>query len=274
MVRCIIIGLLLLALSACASQPGLAERIQAGHVTLTNAGFEIARVDSAFLSKAWLRDSASETRQEQPWHVYIEGDGAAWQGQGRPSANPTPQTPVALYLAARDPSPRVIYLARPCQFFTELPKACHFTDWTTERYAPRQAARMGQVLEALISDETAILIGFSGGALLALQIAEQHPTRGIVTVAGNLDDRLFSQYHRLATPSTPATRPTELPIWSLSGGNDDIIPPVLTERMLPRVASRPECRQHHIDDRATHIGPWHLEWERILALLERCNSPG
>ena len=48
--------------------------------------------------------------------IYIEGDGFAWVSRRQPSTNPTPVNPLALRLAATDPSPAVAYLARPCQY--------------------------------------------------------------------------------------------------------------------------------------------------------------
>lgn len=40
-------------------------------------------------------------------HVYIEGDGHAWNQRGRPSLDPTPKNPVGLKLAASDSHPNV-----------------------------------------------------------------------------------------------------------------------------------------------------------------------
>lgn len=263
--------LLSLTLAACASQTQLEQRVQAGQESLRNAGFEAAEsIPTQLLTRAWVRESAQGATSASLWHVYIEGDGAAWQGQGRPSANPTPQTPVALNLALQDRSPRVIYLARPCQFFTPLPRECHFSDWTTDRYAPRQAARMAQVLTALIGEEEAILIGFSGGAHLALRIAELRPTRGIVAVAGNLDDHLFSHYHQLPPPGSPPTNPTRVPVWSISGTEDSVVPPQLANSMLKQVAAQDACRHHEVIDKANHTGPWQLDWNAIEAFQERC----
>ncbi|MEX2353586.1 MAG: alpha/beta hydrolase, partial [Gammaproteobacteria bacterium] len=48
--------------------------------------------------------------------VYIEGDGRAYVSRHRVSADPVPRNPLAFRLAVVDPSPAVIYIARPCQF--------------------------------------------------------------------------------------------------------------------------------------------------------------
>ncbi|MCE8040720.1 hypothetical protein HOP60_00955 [Halomonas daqingensis] len=265
---------MLLSLAACATQPGADARIQAGHTALHKAGFIRADIDPALLTQAWVRNTARTVEPETPWHIYIEGDGLAWQSRGRPSANPTPITPVALHLATQDPSPRVAYLGRPCQFFSPLPEGCHHTDWTQDRYAPRQAERLLQAMQVFSPESPVIFIGYSGGAHLAVQLSARYPhTEGIVTVAGNLDNGEFSRFHRIAQHNAAETSPTSLPIWSLSGKRDDIIPPALAERMLQRVATNPSCRYHQIDELAEHSGPWQLEWERILPHLEQCSTP-
>ncbi len=48
--------------------------------------------------------------------VYIEGDGRAYVNRRTPSNDPTPGNPMALRLALADPSLRVLYLGRPCQY--------------------------------------------------------------------------------------------------------------------------------------------------------------
>ncbi|MGQ4879974.1 alpha/beta fold hydrolase [Billgrantia sp. LNSP4103-1] len=261
-----------MSLTACTSQPQLGQLVQSAHTELKNAGFEAAEATPTQLIKAWVRQNSSASRPTTPWHVYIEGDGAAWQSQGRPSVNPTPRDPVALKLAIEDRSARVIYLARPCQFFTTVPKECHFSDWTTERYSSQQTERMREALSALIGEEAVILIGFSGGANLAMQIAEHQPVRGIVSVAGNLDDHLFSRYHRLPQPDTTPLRPTDLPIWSVSGANDPIIPPRLADTMLKQVSGKELCRHHETINEANHTGPWRLDWYAISIFQEHCLS--
>ena len=46
----------------------------------------------------------------------IEGDGAEWPGKFQPPADPTPDNPLTLRLALRDPDTPVAYIGRPCQY--------------------------------------------------------------------------------------------------------------------------------------------------------------
>ena len=50
------------------------------------------------------------------YHIYIEGDGYAFNAHGEPSRNPTPHGDLMRKICFSDMSPNVIYLARPCQF--------------------------------------------------------------------------------------------------------------------------------------------------------------
>lgn len=68
------------------------------------------------------------------YKFYIEGDGHAFDSRGRPTADPTPQGTMLRELAFGDPSPNVIYLARPCQYI--MSPICAKRHWTTARFAP------------------------------------------------------------------------------------------------------------------------------------------
>ncbi len=81
--------------------------------------------------------------------VYIEGDGQAWLSRSQLAADPTPTDPVALRLAAVDPSPNVVYLARPCHY-TEprLDPFCRPAYWSNKRFAEEVIAAMELQLKA------------------------------------------------------------------------------------------------------------------------------
>ncbi|MSO80412.1 MAG: hypothetical protein EXQ97_01950, partial [Alphaproteobacteria bacterium] len=71
-----------------------------------------------------------------PLVVYIEGDGLAWLSHFEPSMDPTPIHPIGLQLAATDPSPDLLYLARPCQYTPlDLDLRCNTDYWTDKRFA-------------------------------------------------------------------------------------------------------------------------------------------
>ena len=67
-------------------------------------------------------------------NIYLEGDGLAWVSRREPSRDPTPDNPIGLRLAAIDPAPNVIWLARPCQYTCLL--------YTSPSPRDRQKSRM------------------------------------------------------------------------------------------------------------------------------------
>ncbi len=235
---------------------------------LIQSGF--APVELGTPLRAWVRESSGDI-ETIPWHFYLEGDGNAWLRGGVPSPNPTPHTPVALWLAAEDDSPRVAYLARPCQWFVLLPDGCRPAIWTDERYGVQAQRWLLEAIETIAGDQPVRLVGFSGGAHLALQLVPHLANaEGVVSVAGNLHDALFAEHHRLPPPKhVPAAMP-EVPLWSLSGGADRTIPFELTERMLEARGGR--CQAHQVLEGVEHTGPWRVDWPRILASWESCKA--
>jgi len=79
----------------------------------------------------------------KPLRVYIEGDGAAWLSRTEPAPDPTPREALGLALAAEDPAPNVVYLARPCQFTPmAMNPSCGIPYWTSKRFATEVIASM------------------------------------------------------------------------------------------------------------------------------------
>lgn len=244
----------------------IVEKVVSAEALLKQAGFEAVPLDGGVPVRVWVR---SRGAAPGPWHIYLEGDGAAWQRGGVPSPNPTPQTPVALWLALDDEAQHVAYLARPCQFISPLPPVCRPHLWTQDRYGEQVQVWWRQAIEAVAADEPVRLVGFSGGAHLALQLAPELPnTEGVVSVAGNLHDAQFARHHRLPAPEHVPPQAPDLPLWSLSGGRDRVVPPELTAHMLEARAG--ECQFHQIVAGAEHTGPWQLAWPSIEAFWASC----
>lgn len=133
---------------------------------------EPVRTD-AFVLTAFARI----TRADQPLTVYIEGDGLAWVSRTEPSADPTPRKATGLALAAADPAPNVVYLARPCQFtpMAQNPR-CAAPYWTSKRFAPEVVASMSEAVSrfaAKVPGQPIHLVGYSGGGAVAVLVAAQ-----------------------------------------------------------------------------------------------------
>ncbi|HAX90698.1 MAG TPA: alpha/beta hydrolase, partial [Rhodospirillaceae bacterium] len=95
----------LIALSACSGS----YREQADSLA-SPSGFNRRLIrTSSFV----LTTYAKITHPNQPARIYIEGDGLAWVTPDEPSLNPTPPDAFTLRLTLLDPSPNVIYIARP-----------------------------------------------------------------------------------------------------------------------------------------------------------------
>ncbi len=233
--------------------------------------FEEIVDDTVLPIKAWYRIGNTKTQV----HIYIEGDGHAWNGRGRPSLNPTPENPVALKLALGDLNDNVIYIARPCQFITLPAEKCHYTVWTSERYSDYQVEAIRGVVEGIIDPaQPAVLIGFSGGAYIARSLASGFENiAGIITVAGNINLEAFARYHHIPQPDSSVLSDSffRFPQFYLTGENDRIISPQLTQDILKNYPAN-ACYEHKTLRATDHSGPWYIPWKEFEAFKYRCRQ--
>ncbi|NQY94373.1 MAG: alpha/beta hydrolase, partial [Campylobacteraceae bacterium] len=129
--------------------------------------------------------------------IYIEGDGFAWINRTTLSPNPTPINPVALKLASHDPYKNIAYIARPCQYIST--QNCSKEYWSDKRFSKEVIQSMNQAISILkkqTHSKKIELVGFSGGAAIALLIAsKRNDVQRITTIAGNLNHKLLHEYH-------------------------------------------------------------------------------
>ncbi len=169
-----------------------------------------------------------------PIHIYIEGDGHAFNGRGMPTSDPTPHGTFMRDMAISDTAPNVVYIARPCQFI--MSPTCHRTDWTTGRFSGRIVDAIGRVVADVAATRPIILIGYSGGAMVSGLVITRRPdldVRKWITIAGVLNHADWTEYFGDA-PLTESLNMTELPpVPQLHyvGAMDDTVPPELTYRM-------------------------------------------
>jgi hypothetical protein len=259
-------------LSGCSS-PGLQKAHQAQLLAQT-AGLVAMPVQTALPIQVYGRLDDSK----KPVHIYIEGDGRAWRNARQPSLDPTPHNPVALKLAAVDASPNVLYVGRPCQYLNDPAKGCRFKTWTEQRFA--YADQLQQAIEQSSgTGRSSVLIGFSGGANLVVQLAERmSATQGLITLAGNLDSVAFADFHDLPKEDfghngARLRRLAKLPQLHYTGGKDTVIPPSLTRQMLAGQTSG-GCVAIRVEPQASHAGPWVIDWEEFAVLQSRCGTQG
>lgn len=206
--------------------------------------------------------------------VYIEGDGRAYVSRYRVSADPTPRNPVAYRLAAVDPSPAVIYIARPCQFIASA--GCHPRDWTSHRYSADIVAAISGVLDRLHKDYTInhyALVGYSGGGVIAALLAQQRADiHSLTTVAANLDHAAWTR-HFGDTPLSGSLNPIDhletleyLPQIHLAGGRDNTVPAFIIEDFVKSLPGDTPAEYHLIEDMGH--SDWPQVWRGLLPDLQ------
>lgn len=172
--------------------------------------------------------------------IYIEGDGYAFNAKGKPTLDPTPKSDLVRNIAFNDPNDNVIYMGRVCQYVKD--PLCEQKYWTTARFSDEVTDAMGQAIIKSTKNPV-ILIGYSGGGQVAGQIAlrkwdGQIKVEKIITIAGNLDHKAWTDYHKLP-PLTESSNlgdyPTIFSRWPqihYVGENDEVIPPHLTQNFI------------------------------------------
>lgn len=220
-----------------------------------------------------------------PIHVYIEGDGLAWLSRSRPSSNPTPTHATGLVLASRDAAPNVVYLARPCQFtaFDPVDNKCDRDDWTGKRFSKEiirsYHSALDQIKRKGEGSARFHLIGYSGGANIAgLLAAQRQDILSLRSVAGNLDNDFFTQFHEVsAMPHSlnmadHAGVLTHVPQYHFIAEDDEFVPPPISKNYARKLPSS-RCAQFEMIRGTEHIKGWEERWADLLASrAPRCRN--
>jgi pimeloyl-ACP methyl ester carboxylesterase len=202
----------------------------------------------------------------QRLRIYLEGDGHAWATSSQPSLDPSPRHLLVADLAFADPIPN-LYLARPCQFISA--PACTTALWTNRRYAEEVVHSLDLALDQLkarYGNRDFELIGYSGGATLALLLAVRRDDIALVqTLAGNLSPRRWAALLKLTAldgslePLEQRERLARIPQRHLLGDADRVIPRVLLDEY--RQALGPAiCLETVILPGVSHTEGWRQAW--------------
>ena len=216
--------------------------------------------------------------RSQPFVFYIESDGVTYGVNGdKPSLNPTPIRQTFLELAAMDKRPNVVYVARPCQYTPmELNPKCDSSYWTNKRLSDDSVDAINDVINKVNSNHHKFsLIGYSGGGGIAVLVAARNNmVKDIITIAGNLDHRAFTEHHKVS-PMTGSLNPIDyaksinnIPQWHISGGNDKVIPPFIAERYVEK--SNSVCVKQKIFPDIDHKSGWTKVWQSIYTTPVKC----
>ena len=174
------------------------------------------------------------TDEVSPVHIYIEGDGYAFNEHGFPTDNPTPRGTTIRDLAMSDRSANVVYMARPCQFI--MSGNCEQSDWTSGRFSEKIINSMAQAVQQVSGKRDIFLIGYSGGAMVSGLIIKSFPDLNVkkwITVAGVLNHSDWTEYFE-DTPLAESLSLGALPNIKQThyvAEFDDVVPIVLTQRV-------------------------------------------
>lgn len=272
------IGLLLLLTGCSTTGADLEQNYQQAQRLAATASLAPVRFNAPpFVLAGWMR-----TRQpNQPLVVYIEGDGRAWLDRQTPSTDPTPESPLALKLAVLDPSPNLLYLARPCQYVqNQNKKACSGSSyWTRKRFAPEVIESMSMAINQAKEQaraQTVDLVGFSGGgAVVVLVAAGRDDVSSIRTVAGNLDSANLHMHHKV-TPLYGSMEPlntafylADVPQIHYCGGQDRVVPPFVSQNYL-KASGKSRCIQRQVIPTADHHNGWTEAWSSLVNTPPSC----
>ena len=165
-------------------------------------------------------------------NIYIEGDGLSWITRTRISPDPTPINPLAFKLMNIDKNKCKVYLARPCQYIKS--NECNNIYWTSHRFNEKVIESYLEIFDILKrenSNKTFNIIGYSGGGAVASIIsAKRDDIDSLITIAGNLDHKKWTDYHNI-TPLSASLNPINftdklkyVKQYHLIGKNDRIVP--------------------------------------------------
>lgn len=201
--------------------------------------------------------------------VYIEGDGFAWKKKHIQSSDPTPRNPIALKMAAQDPGPSVLYIARPCQYLDANEIAdCHPKYWSTHRYADEVIEAINQLINQFKHTSIA-LIGYSGGGTIASLItARRTDVVLLVTVAANLDHEKWTGLHDISplegslNAADFSDKTSKVPQIHFIGEIDEVVPESIVDSYISRQNDSFNTSKKVIKD-FNHRCCWAETWSEI-----------
>lgn len=271
----LLLSLLCLVASACGHIPTAAERRTLADDLASRQGWQASTLRTNFFDL--LAYLPKERIPAEVLTVFIEGDGFAWVDRSQPSSDPTPRTPIALELAMSHPQVGSAYLARPCQYIDAERAACAKEYWTDKRFSQEVVVATNNALDQLkqrFGATQLVLVGYSGGgAVAALAAARRQDIAHLITVAGNLDHRVWTRYHRIRplvgslNPADEISALQQLPQIHFAGGKDRNITPEMIldfSRLFPEGKRPIVAIEPGFDHECCWVNHWHELWHKVM----------
>jgi dienelactone hydrolase len=253
----VLFGAVLLA--ACASPSQRIDR-EAARAGLTRSVVQ----GTGFRHVVFATSGTGSASQELT--VFLEGDGIPWIDGRVPADDPTTRDALVLHLMTQSQG-NSLYVARPC--YQEMrDAACSAELWTFARYAETIVNSMTKVVEshaAKLNAQRVRLVGYSGGGVLAVLIAERlNNVASVVTIAANLDVSAWAAHHGylpLNDSLDPAKSILPHP-WHevhLQGALDKTVPIASTRAYFERFESATSITFDEYD----HVCCWVQDWDKL-----------
>lgn len=263
--------ILLVALAGCAG-PGQRIQVPLSFLEIKGAGqgLDLHLIDTEIFRFAAL---VPQKNKGPVLRVYIEGDGMAWQSRTRLSRDPTPVKPVALNLMMRDTFLDKAYLARPCQYIQT--EQCDPGYWSVDQFSHKVIRSMGSALDRLkeSGNYTSLeLVGFSGGgAVAAILAGGRSDVSTLITIAGNLDHKAFTRYHRVS-PLSGSLNPPDF-IHGLENlyqhhfiGEKDKVVPLMIFKSYAGFFKESVGPAFTLVEGVSHTQGWEAVWPELLMI--------
>lgn len=175
--------LLFFVLCGCVATSNLVMPDSFDFVTVDAGGYEIA---------TWQKITNPNNNNI---HIYIEGDGNAFDAYGQITQDPTPRGFFMRDLAIHDDFDNVVYMARPCQFIQN--ENCVESDWGVGRFSEKIIKVQSESIKQIAKNKNIILIGYSGGAMVSGLVIKQNQDLKVkewITIAGVLDHKKWTEF--------------------------------------------------------------------------------
>ncbi|ODN66429.1 MULTISPECIES: hypothetical protein [Methylophaga] len=196
--------------------------------------------------------------QAETLNIFIEGDG---------------EPGIALKLA-QESAGHSVYIGRPCQYLKATRfNSCNRELWTSHRYSQAVVDSMDLAITEIkqrYKAENIRLVGYSGGGAIASIIASKRGDVALlVTVAGNLDHRWWTDFNA-SDPLYGSLNPVDfsaaleaVPQVHLIGDHDFVVPGSVLMSYLSKFKSREKVKSYLVGG-ADHTCCWSMAVAAVL----------